>query len=336
MRWPVEQAKDVVRAARRVAAALGLGLSLLPAAVWPATPVPATQQTFPFSQALDLRAVVEATTSPPQALLATLARWGVDVRVVRAPGDGRARNPLLAGVPEAGADLLRQAEFRESYEGRLVCRGDRCCGLARDTILIRETASTCTLLHEFIHAQLQPLCPASSPDDEIEQRFGAAHRRLQLYQRRLYDDPYKLLDPRWRRDIHSAQADVVQDLFDRIRFGQAQEVIAEVLLARHVTEDNPYHDRRRRDEGRRYAVAMVDNAIDLVNQVEASIAFVEEAVRHLRAEVLAGRIVTGEGVALDDGQALQVALDGARLRERLAPTREEVLRLKAFAAAVVH
>lgn len=304
----------------------------LPARSSTPPPTPALQ-TFPFSQALDLRAVVEATASPPHAVLATLARWGVDVRVVPAAEGVALRNPVLAGVPAASPELLRQAEFRDSYEGRLVCRGDRCCGLARDTILIRETAPTYTLLHEFIHALLRPLCPAASADDEIEQRFGSAHRRLQLYQRRLLDDPFRLLDPHWRRDILAAQTDVVSDLYDRIRLGQSQEVIAEVLLARHIIEGNPYHDRRRREEGQRYAVAMVDNAIDLFNQVETSIAFVDEAVRHLRAELSAGRIERGDGVQLDDEQAIQVAIELARLRERLAPTREALQQLKALAAA---
>lgn len=297
-----------------------------------AAPVAEAVQAMPFAQEIRLQAVIDATRSRPAELVATMARWGVDVRVVRAPLPDKPRNPLLAGLPAAAPELLQRADFRDGYEGRLVCRGDRCCGLARDTILIRETASTQTLIHEFIHAQLRPLCPGASTDDEIEQRFGAAHRRLLLYQRRLLDDPFRLLDPRWRRDILSAQTDVVQDLFDRIRLGQSQEVIAEVLLASYLGPDSPYHDSQRRAEGRRYAVANVDNAIDLFNAVEASIAFVDDTVRHLRAELQAGRIEAGDGIALTDEQARQFAHAAARLREQLAPTRQELLRLKAFAA----
>ena len=205
-------------------------------------------QTFPFAQAINVDAVYEVTHSAPGQLISTIRRWGVDVRLVRSEAPTRPLNPMLAGLPPAAPELVRQADFLDTYEGRLVCSSSKCCGLGRDSILIRDTALNYTLIHEFVQSLLRPLCEGDA-DHAVEARFGAAFRRLVLYQRHLYDDPYKLLDPLWRRDILEAQADVARDLFGRIRLGQSQEAIVEKLLSLYIDEHNPYFDAGRRAKG---------------------------------------------------------------------------------------
>lgn len=284
---------------------------------------------LPFAQKLDMRVVREVVDSAPERLLAAMARVGVELRLVRSAAPAQPPNPLLAGLPAATAELLRQAEFRDSYEGRVVLRGDACCGLDRDTILIRDTASTYTLLHEFVQSRLEPT-DGSPVVDDTELRFAVDFRRLQLYQRRLADDPRRLLDPRWRRDILGAQAAVAERLFRRIQMGQSQEAIVEKLLCCLIDERSPYRDEARRAQGLGYGAAMIDNAIDLFNAVHESVAFVRETVAGLRDEVGSGRLQPASGQGLTEGDAQAVDAACRRVGLALDRVRDEVARLRRF------
>ena len=287
-------------------------------------------QSLPFAQAMDLDAVYEVTHAPPDRLIQTIRRHGVEVLRVREAASGRAPNPLLASLPIATPEVLQRAEFQEGYEGRIVCLGEDCRGRWRDTIVIVESATSYTLLHEFVQSLLRPL-RAVDADDEIEARFAAAFWRLRVYQRRLYDDPYRLLDPLWRRDILAAQADVAADLFEHIRLGQSQEAIVEKLLARYIDEHSPYYDAARRAQGQRYGVAMINNAIDVFNMLNDSVVFVETTVIHLREAMRDGSLDAGELPApLTDYDVAAVAAAAARVRQQVEPVRLEIARLKAF------
>ena len=231
-------------------------------------PPPGSCLQVPFAQQVDVQVVTGLAREAPDRLLARIERLGIDVRRVPAAAPGRPVNPLLAGLPLADRSLLEQAQFRDGYEGRSIPRSAQCCGPGRDTVLIRETASTWTLLHEVVHLLIVPTDGFVARAD-LEQRFSLAWRRLQVYQRRLYDDPWRLLDPRWRRDIVDAQREIAMLLFDRLRIGQSQEAIVERVLAGCVDERSPYFDPARRDEGRRYGIAMIDNAIDVFNTLDA-------------------------------------------------------------------
>lgn len=284
----------------------------------------------PFAQKLDMDAVHEVTRSAPEQLLATMARFGVDVRVVRSAAPGKPLNPLLSQLPTASAELVRQAEFRDTYEGRVVLRGAPCCtGLARDTILIRDTAPTYTLLHEFVQSRLVPIDGRRDGED-TELRFAVDFRRLLVYQRCLDADPRRLLDPRWRRDILMAQSAVADRLFRRIQMGQSQEAIVEKLLCCHIDERSPYFDDVRRAQGLRYGEAMIDNALDLFNAVHGSVTFVEDAVRALRAEVRAGRIRPESGQQLTDDDLESVEAAGRSLGHTLARVHREIEQLTQF------
>jgi len=295
-----------------------------------ATPPAPDWREFPFAQKLDMRVIAEVLRSPPDRLLAAMARHEVDVRLVRTEAaPDRRPNPLLAALPPAPAELLQQAEFRESYEGRVVLRGTAPCNLPRDTLLIRDTASTYTLLHEFVQSRLVPGNECID-DAEIELRFAVDYRRLQLYQRRLYDDPFKLLDPQWRADILAAQAAVAERLFRRIQIGQSQEAIVEKVLAAAIDERSPYFDAARRAQGRRYGELMIDNAVDLFNDVHGAIAFVRETVGHLREEVRVGRIEPAAPLGLSQAEAAAFDDAAAVLAQSLARVRAAIGELKQF------
>lgn len=328
MRWRAERRGGAAGALARLALLLALVLSDGALAQQPqpqAQPAPQLQ-TLPFAQALDLRALHAATRAAPGDLLTTLRHWGVAVWRVRSVPP-RPPNPLLAALPEAPADLLARAEFADTYDGRLVCSTPEGCARGRDAVLIRDSALGWTLIHEFVQSQLRPLRPGD-PDPVVEQRFGSAFRRLQLYQRRLYDDPYRLLDPRWRRDILSAQADVAADLFDRIRLGQSQEVIVEALLARHIDAASPYFDADRRDQGRRYAERMLQNAADITDALADSVYFVEATVRQLRRALVERDLEPGPGESLTDADVAVVEHAVAAGRPLLQRVRAELQALQ--------
>jgi hypothetical protein len=284
-------------------------------------------RTFPFAQALNLEAVYEVTHSAPEQLIATIRRWGVGVQLVRSDAPVLPVNPLLAGLPPAAPELVRRADFRDTYEGMVIFCSSTRCALGRDTILIRDTALSYTLIHEFVQSLLRPLC-TGEPDDSLEARFRVAFRRLVFYQRRLYDDPYKLLNPLWRRDILAAQADVAKDLFGRIRLGQSQEAIVEKVLSLYIDERNPFFDADRRAQGLQYGEVMINNAIDMFNELNDSVVFVEDAVRNLRQSLRDGNIEPGEGVALTDDDEASVARSARDVEAHLAVVRAELQVLK--------
>lgn len=286
-------------------------------------------RTLPFAQKLDMAVVHEVVGTAPARLLAAIARHGVEVRLVRTAAPDRPLNPLLAGLPEAPPDLVQRAEFLETYEGRVILPGNPYCLVPRDTILIRDTASSYTLLHEFVQSRLLPIDECRD-DGDIELRFSVDLRRLLLYQRRLVDDPYRLLDALWRRDILEAQAAVADKLFRRIQVGQSQEAIVEKVLSIAIDERSPYHDAARRAQGRRYAEVMIDNAIDLYNTIESGVAFVQETVANLRQEILAGRIEPTGSLGLTEQDAQAAGRAGRAIGQSLARVHAEILALKWF------
>lgn len=313
------------RPGRRAVLAWALGLCTGARA---GAPVPRWRE-FPFGQKLDMAVVDDVVGSPPAQLLAAIQRHGVDVRVVRRRPADKPANPLLATAPEAPADLVRRAEFLDSYEGRVILRGDPYCEVPRDTILIRDTASTYTLLHEFVQSRLRPI-EECADDKDIELRFAVEYRRMNLYQRHLYDDPYRLLDPLWRRDILDAQAAVARRLYRRIQIGQSQEAIVEQVLKGAIDVRSPYHDAARRAQGLNYGAMMIDNAIDLFNGTDGAVVFVQDTVRHLREELRAGRIELAAGQRLSEADAEAAEAAGQDIAATLARVRTEILVLKRF------
>lgn len=306
-----------------------LALTLLLSLPARAEPARSSFQDFPFAQVLDIEAVRQVTASAPGQVVAAIRRRGLEVlRVPAAPG--QPVNPELAALAPAPPALLQQAGFRDSYEGLVVHGGAACCDLPCDTLLIRASASTYTLIHEFVQSLLRPMC-ALEPDDSVEARFGAAFRRLALYQRRLFDDPYKLLDPLWRRDILVAQADVARDLYGRIRLGQSQEAIVEKLLSIHIDERSPFFDAARRAQGLSYGELMIDNAIDIFNELQASVAFVAETVQHLRQALRDGSLEPDDPrAALDDADVAATLAAVRDIEARMDPVRTELQALKQF------
>ena len=284
---------------------------------------------FPFALQVDMDVAEALSDAPPAQLLPSIRRLGIDVlRVPVTGGDVRPANPLLAALPVAARTLLDQAGFADSWEGRAISRDDPCCGLQRDTVLVRENASAYTLLHEVLHLLLVP-SDGHALRADVELRFATALRRLVVYQRRIYEDPWRLLQAPWRRDILSAQRDVAELLYDRLRIGQSQEAIVEAVLATCVDERSPYFDAQRRAEGRRYGTAMVNNAVDVFNTLHDSLVFGEQTVTYLHAELTGGRTeppTAAESLGAEEARAFVTS--SREIRAGLEGVRREIEALK--------
>ncbi|WP_127996700.1 hypothetical protein [Piscinibacter defluvii] len=322
-----------LRAGARRAAALLRGLLLAgglvgAGAARPAVPPDDGCVRVPFAQQVDMGSVNALARAQPQELLALIAGLRIDVLRVPSAHPARPANPLLAELPVAHEQLLQQAGFRDSYEGRSLPAGT-CCGLERATVLIRDTASSYTLLHEVLHLLIVPADGIVLRAD-LETRFALAFHRLNVYQRRLYDDPSRLLNPLWRRDIAAALHEAASLLFDRLRIGQSQEAIVERVLAGCIDERSPYFDAGRRAEGRRYGEAMVDNAVDVFNVLHAAVEFCDAEVRQLRADLVAGHRQETPGTSLSAREQQAFAAELHAVREELARVRAEIESLKRF------
>lgn len=285
----------------------------------------------PFGQQVDLALLHALAHAPPGELPARIAALGIDLRRVPSATPERPAHPLLLALPVAEADLIERAALEPGTQGRAIPQGAACCGLARDTVLIRDDASPYTLLHEVAHLLIRPV--GLPPRIDVEQRFALAFHRLEVYQRRLFDDPARLLDPRWRRDILAAHREAADLLYDRVRIGQSQEAIIEHALGRCIDESSPYRDAARRAEGWRYGLAMVDNAVDVFNAIHGSIVFCDDSVRQLHDDVTAGRLAMPPGGALDAADVAAFGLASAALHQSLASARRGIEALKRFYAA---
>lgn len=131
----------------------------------------------PFAQALNLDAVYEVTHSAPEELITTIRGWGIDLQLVHSEAPVQPMNPLLAGLPLAEPELIRRAGFCDTCEGMVILCNLNRSTVDRDTILVRDTALSYTLIHEFVQSLLRPLY-ADEPDDALEARFGVSFRRL--------------------------------------------------------------------------------------------------------------------------------------------------------------
>lgn len=284
------------------------------------------QKSFPFKQSMNMEMVYDITTTRPEQLIAKMNKSGVNVLLVKSEKPERELNPLFKNLEVASDELLKKAEVQQSYEGRMISKSNPCCDLKQDTILIRDTALTYTLIHEFMHAIL--FSESSAGDQDLETQFSVNFRRLTFYQKRIFDDSFELLNPLWRRDMLSAQADVVEKLFARIQMGQSQEAIIEKVLEKYIDSKNQYFDKARQEQGFKYGEVMINNAIDIFNTVEASISFCRTTVANLRAALVAGQIKKSEEPKLDQAAADTYEKSAKTLIERLEAVKTEILLLK--------
>jgi hypothetical protein len=283
---------------------------------------------FPFQQKMNMDIIYDVTHTAPEKLVAKIQSYGVRVLRVKTSKPQEPINSLLKNIPEASKELLKKAEFQETYEGRLIHAHNSCCDVSQDTILIRDTALNYTLIHEFMHAQLLS-AKGDHSHDEPEKKFAADFRKLNFYQRRLFDDPYSLLNPLWRRDILAVQKDVASGLFDLIHAGQSQEAIIEKVLSKYIDEKSPYYVAERRKNGLSYGEQRINNSIDIFNNIHTSQNFTSETVANLLLEIKSGNIPKDKATLTED-EAKIFAEESAKLAQELEGIKAHILEMKDF------
>jgi hypothetical protein len=277
---------------------------------------------------MNMDIIFDVTHVEPINLVAKIQSYGVRILRVKTANPQLPLNSLLISLPEASEDLLKKAEFQETYEGRLIHAHNSCCDVAQDTILIRDTALSYTLIHEFMHAQLRSATNDQS-HDEPEKKFAADFRKLNFYQRRLFDDPYSLLNPLWRRDILAVQQDVASGLFALMQTGQSQEAIIEKVLSKYIDEKSPYYVAERRKNGLSYGEQRINNSIDVFNNIHSSQSFTSETVANLLLEIKSGNIPQDKAT-LTEAEAKIFAEESANLAAELEAIKVQILEMKAF------
>jgi hypothetical protein len=77
---------------------------------------------------------------------------------------------------------------------------------------------------------------------------------------------------------------------------------------------------------------MIDNAVDVFNVLNAALEFSDDTVRHLRADLAAGRLDTADGGSLTAAEHAAFTAELRSVRDDLARVRAEIESLKRFQA----
>lgn len=283
---------------------------------------------LPFNMSIDTKIVSEVAAAPTDQLIAVMAKHGVKVLLVKTSNPKKALNPTLSKLELASAELLKKAEFQESYEGRMIGKSNPCCSLKQDTILIRDTALNYTLIHEFLHSKLRIKGVPSKVD--VETQFAVAHRRLTFFQRKLFEKPYDLTNPLWRRDIIDANKTVIKLMYERLQIGQTQEALIEKTLKSFITPGSPHYDGARQAEGLKYGEAMINNGIDIFNLSYDHLNWIKNTVQGLRDAIVSGDLEKSmeKDLTAADNSNFQASVTA--LQKDLEPIKAEILKIKAW------
>lgn len=222
-------------------------------------------QQFPFQMELDMERVYELTHVQPNKLVALIKSWGIEIYVVGGDKPAIQKQSYLTNLPPASEAQKLSAQWQPSYVGRALSSKLN-LGFNVPTILIREEAHPQVLMHETLHLLLK--YSAQAPRDGIDDIYNRYSRRLDFFQRKLIDNPVNLLNPLWRRDILNAKTELMSLLYERVQFGQAQEAIIELVLAKYIDQKSPYYDAKRLKEGIKYAEQSINNAISVYNHLD--------------------------------------------------------------------
>ena len=294
----------------------------------------------PFDLKLNMEVIYDVTHAKPENLVATIQKYGVkifvvDLNSINVPAEfsevlSAPKNSKVADLPRATTEMLAELEWKPTYEGRAITEKLNCCNTGNRALVVRENVSDYTLIHEFMHTQLASADGKPIGGHELEHEFDTrALRKFNFYQRKLYDDPFELGNPLWRRDIQSAQKDFISNLYQRIRMGQVQEAIIEKTLSRYIDKSSPYYDEDRAKKGYKYGEAMINNAIDLFNSAHASIVYTRETVQNLLQEIKNGNMKAGK-YSLTEADVAAFVKTADQLEAAIQPVKEEILATKAF------
>ncbi len=282
---------------------------------------------FPFQLSLNMDTVYQITHTEPKKLVSEIQKSGVAIFLVKDTDSKVKKNPDFSKLKYASQELLKKAEFNSI--ARMILASSPCCDLKQDVILIQDTASNYTLIHEYLHSLMK--FEGQKPVATIEGDYRGLERKQQFYQRKLFEYSEHLLNPLWRRDILEAQGGIIALLSDRFRMGQVQEAVIEKVLARYIDSKNVNFDQQRREEGLKFAELSIDNMIAVYNNLDFSVTWNKNTVANQRAALAAKEIhLVSEKESLTEKEAEDFKKKSDEYTAMLQPIKKEILLLKKF------
>lgn len=282
---------------------------------------------FPFEMELDMEKVYALTHGRPSDLVSLIQSWGIRVYVVAHSQKEVLPQPYLVNISYASEAQKSAAQWQPSYFGRALGPILN-LGFSEPTILIREDAHPQVLIHETLHLMFK--YSNKSPRVGIDELYNRKSRRLDFFQRKIIENPINLLNPLWRRDILEAKSELLELLYERVQFGQAQEAIIELVLAKYIDKQSPYYDQNRLHDGIRYAEQNINNAISVYNHLDFILNVNNRTVQDLYFSLERKDLQLLDPVreALDQGNVEQFNITTTQLISELQPVKQQILALR--------
>jgi predicted nucleic-acid-binding protein len=308
---------------------ISMGLLVSMSSAWADRPQYAYRQ-LPFNQSLNMDVVYDVTTTNPLDLVNKIKSYGVDILVVRSAAPKIPVNTVLASLKTADAAFLQKTDFGEKDVGQMISRFNSCCNLSSDTILIRDTADTYQLIHEFLHSAIRLNDFDGVAVRDVPQRFKTASRSQGFYQKKVFFDGQKLLESGWRRDILSKSSEVVDLLLQEVKIIYSQEAIIAKVLEKYIDKKSPYYNAAIHKEALIYGETSINQAITKYNEMDSTLNWNKNTVLALNEEVAKGLRVGIDGEEFNESIAQDYAKEMTTLLQKLEPTKAEILKLKSF------
>src|SRR3989338_2757560 len=283
---------------------------------------------FPFEQQINLNTVYDTTHSKPHELLEIIKSHGIEIQVVKSDKKNSTHiNPLFKSYPFAKLDLLKKAEFDVDTVGMFLSKDNGCCENQNDLILIRDTALTYDLIHEFLHSQL---FVNGRNKDRVGDQFYMAHRTLNFRQQKIAGDMANLADSRWRKDILDSCQTYIDLLYRKLQESQTEEAIIEKLLAKYIDDKNIYTNVERRKMGLKYAENSINNAVDMFNMINQYLRVNKGTVISLREAIVNQKLIPEFDQKLSESETKDFVHQTDKLLLTLDPIKKEILKLQDF------
>jgi hypothetical protein len=228
---------------------------------------------LPLGRNVKLEALDRAIQVPPEKLIAFIESQGLKVYLYPSR---RPRNPQFQTGKMVSATLGAEGSLKDLFEdsgtgatitdaGIFFPREDVDLGKYGTAIVIAESATAHTLLHEFTHYLFYK---TEFPRD-LEVKYGLVDRAVIAQRTLTLQYSYSFLDlpasNRYKRDsLVDNLTTALKIEGERVQWFVSEEVIIEAILANKIVSTSNYYDQARLEKGLRYAKSNIKKSrIDL-------------------------------------------------------------------------
>ncbi len=229
----------------------------------------ATQLRFPLGRNVNILFLEQALTVPPAKLIEYIESKGVKVYLYpsRLP-----RNPIFKSGTTIPKKFASESFLTHLFEnsgggasivdaGVFVPVDDVSLGRYGTSIVIAESATSHTLLHEFTHFLFWNT--EMPPDRDL--KFGLEGRAVRAMRELTLNFSYSFNDlpasNRNKRDVLMERLITSIGIEgERVQWFVSEEVLVEMILAAKIARTSPYHDAARIEKGTSYAKSNVKSS----------------------------------------------------------------------------